>query len=121
MPRALLVKSRSIMKKHAYPMKALRLSVAALATAIALAPSSVVNAEDIDLFVSAATSTTANNNPNVLFIIDNSANWSSENQHWVGAGGESPFKQGQSELRALRTVIQEANDKVNIGLMMFKG
>jgi type IV pilus assembly protein PilY1 len=107
------------MKKHAYPMKALRLSLA-LATALALAPSSVVNAEDIDLFVSAVTATTANN-PNVLFIIDNSSNWSSASQHWVGANGESPFKQGQSELRALRTIIQEATDKVNIGIMMFKG
>jgi type IV pilus assembly protein PilY1 len=106
------------MKKHAYPMKALRLSVAALATALALAPSSVVNAEDIDLFVSAVTATQANN-PNVLFIIDNTANWNANNQHWVGANGESPFKQGQSELRALKRVIEEANDKVNIGLMMF--
>jgi type IV pilus assembly protein PilY1 len=108
------------MKKHANPMKALRLSLAALATGLALAPSSVVNAEDIDLFVSAATSTTANN-PNVLIIIDNSSNWSSASQHWVGAGGQSPFKQGQSELRALRAIVQEATDKVNIGLMMFKG
>jgi type IV pilus assembly protein PilY1 len=108
------------MKKHVYPLKALRLSVAALATSFALAPSSVVNAEDIDLFVSAATATTANN-PNVLIILDNSSNWSSANQHWVGAGGESPFKQGQSELRAIKTVVQEATDKVNIGLMMFKG
>src|SRR5687767_7473979 len=118
MPRVLLVKSRSAMKKHAYPMKALRLSVAALATALALAPSSVVNAEDIDLFVSAVTATQANN-PNVLFIIDNTANWNANNQHWVGANGESPFKQGQSELRALKRVIEEATDKVNIGLMMF--
>jgi len=107
------------MKTHVHPLQALRLSAAALATALALAPSSVVNAEDIDLFVSAATSTTANN-PNVLIILDNSSNWSSANQHWVGAGGESPFKQGQSELRAIRTVVQEATDKVNLGLMMFR-
>jgi type IV pilus assembly protein PilY1 len=107
------------MTKPASTVKALRLSAAALSAALAFAPSSVVNAEDIDLFVSAATATTANN-PNVLFIIDNSSNWSSANQHWVGAGGESPFKQGQSELRALRSVVQEATDKVNIGLMMFR-
>ncbi len=73
-------------------------------------------AEDIDLFVGAAASA---QNPNVLVIIDNSANWNAASQHWVGAGGESPFKQGQSELRALRTVAGELNDKINLGLMLF--
>ena len=102
------------MKKPSWSRK----TAAALAAALALAPAAVVNAEDIDLFVSAATATAAQN-PNVLFIIDNTANWNAANQHWVGPNGESPFKQGQSELRALRRIIQEANDKVNIGLMMF--
>ena len=92
-----------------------------LIAAIACAPASLVRAEDIDLFVSAATASTANN-PNVLIIIDNSANWSAASQHWTSPNpSENPFKQGQSELRALRTVIQESTDKVNIGLMMFRG
>ena len=56
-------------------------------------------AEDIDLFMGAGA---VAQNANVLVIIDNSANWNAASQHWVGAGGESPFKQGQSELRALR-------------------
>jgi type IV pilus assembly protein PilY1 len=92
----------------------------ALAIGLALATPNVPHAEDIDLFVSAATSSTANN-PNVLIIIDNSANWSSNNQHWTSPNpGETPFKQGQSELRALRTLVLESNDKVNLGLAMFR-
>lgn len=98
-------------------MKSVRVLSAALVSALALP--GFAHAEDIDLFVSAATSSTLNN-PNVLIILDNSSNWSSANQHWVGAGGQSPFKQGQSELRALRTIVLEATDKVNLGLMMFR-
>jgi type IV pilus assembly protein PilY1 len=92
----------------------------ALAVGLALASPTAPHAEDIDLFVSAATSSTGNN-PNVLIILDNSANWSSNSQHWTSSiPGESPFKQGQSELRALRTVVLESTDKVNIGLAMFR-
>jgi type IV pilus assembly protein PilY1 len=100
------------MKKSTSPLRTL------LVAALACAPASPLNAEDIDLFVSGTTASTADN-PNVLFIIDNSANWNSNAQHWVGSGGETPFKQGQSELRALKRVIEEATNKVNIGLMMF--
>ena len=89
---------------------------AAIAAALGLAAAQRAAAEDVDLFVGAAATVT---NPNVLIIIDNSANWNSASQHWVGAGGESPFKQGQSELRALRTVAGELNDKINLGLLLF--
>jgi type IV pilus assembly protein PilY1 len=87
-----------------------------IAAALGLVAAQRAAAEDVDLFVGAAASV---QNPNVLVIIDNSANWNAASQHWVGAGGESPFKQGQSELRALRTVAGELNDKVNLGLMLF--
>jgi type IV pilus assembly protein PilY1 len=89
---------------------------AALASALCVASWNHAVAEDIDLFVGAAAST---QNPNVLVIIDNSANWNAASQRWVGAGGESPFKQGQSELRALRNVAGELNDKINLGLALF--
>ena len=68
-------------------------------------------AEDIDLFVSSATN--AATNPNVLIVLDNSANWSAANQGWPGG-----VKQGQSELRSLRTLVNELSDNVNVGLMM---
>ncbi|HYG54824.1 MAG TPA: hypothetical protein VD965_05960, partial [Burkholderiales bacterium] len=75
-------------------------------------------AEDIDLFVSA---TGSGVNPNILIVIDNSANWASASQHWAGG-----LKQGESELRALKTVLNEVRDsssatasKFNLGLMLF--
>jgi type IV pilus assembly protein PilY1 len=70
-------------------------------------------AEDIDLFASAAP-VAGGGRPNVLIVIDNSANWSRNDQHWPGND-----KQGQSELRALLRLLPEVPDTVNIGLVMF--
>src|ERR1051325_4724876 len=92
------------------------LSAAAFGTALVLTPPKLVNAEDIDLFVSAAA--VAATSPNVLIIIDNSANWNSAAQHW-----DANLKQGQSELRAINTVLSNLdgnNPKINLGLMMFR-
>ena len=84
----------------------------ALAAALALcAPGA--QAEDIDLFASASPAAAASR-PNILIVIDNSANWSAANQQWPGG-----LKQGQAELRALRRLLAEVNDNVNVGLMMF--
>ena len=77
-----------------------RLATAAFSFALACTPPALVNAEDIDLFVGAAA--TAATNPNILIIIDNSANWSANNQHW-----EASRKQGESELRALKAILVE--------------
>ena len=85
----------------------------ALSVALVATPPALVNAEDIDLFVGSSTPSDATR-PNVLIIIDNSANWSAANQHWPGGA-----KQGESELRSLRTVVGELTDNVNVGLMMF--
>lgn len=85
---------------------------AAVAAALISAPPSFVSAEDIDLFVGNGPTTTQN--PNVLFILDNTSNWTAANQNWPGG-----VKQGQSELRALKKVIGTLNDKVNVGLMLF--
>ncbi|MBX9811403.1 MAG: hypothetical protein K2Y16_07315 [Burkholderiales bacterium] len=90
-----------------------RLLSIALVAALGAMPPSFVGAEDIDLFVGSAPST-AVTRPNVLVIIDNSANWAAENQHWPGG-----VKQGESELRSLRAVVSEATDKINLGLMLF--
>ncbi len=94
--------------------KALTLTLAASLTWM---PVRQAAAEDIDLFVSGTASSV---DPNILVIIDNSANWSAANQRWPGG-----VKQGQSELRALRTVLNEirpgdsTSSRVNLGLMMF--
>ncbi len=97
-----------------------RFTGTALAVALALKPPMPANAEDIDLFVNAANATATN--PNILIVLDNSANWNSNAQHWPTPSGESGvFKQGQSELRAIKKILGEldgANPKVNLGLMM---
>ena len=84
----------------------------AIAVAFAAFTSSSLYAEDVDLFLGAASSTSTR--PNVLIVIDSSANWSAASQHWAGG-----VKQGQSELRALRTLVGELTDSVNLGLMLF--
>ena len=86
----------------------LRLTATAAAVSMCLYHPAI--AEDIDLFTSPGGS---QNNPNVVIMIDNSANWDAANQHWPGV------KQGQAELRVLRSVVGEVNDKMNLGLMMF--
>ncbi|HYC46522.1 MAG TPA: PilC/PilY family type IV pilus protein [Burkholderiales bacterium] len=80
------------------------------AAALACGPAS---AEDIDLFAQGAPASAASR-PNIIIMIDNSANWSAANQQWPGG-----IKQGEAELKALRRLLAEVNDNVNLGLMMF--
>ena len=67
-------------------------------------------ADDIDIFVGASGGSATN--PNVLVILDNTANWSAANQHWPG------MFQGEAELTALKTVVGTLDDTINVGLMM---
>ncbi|MGA0023072.1 MAG: pilus assembly protein [Burkholderiales bacterium] len=92
-------------------MKKLNILPAIFSVAVLSSPM-IGHAEDIDLFVGSAAAGAATR-PNVLIVIDNSANWAAANQHWPG--GE---KQGQAELRSLRTVVGELGDGINLGLMM---
>ena len=83
----------------------------AVITALPLA-SFIASPEDIDIF-----SVDSGNQvqiPNVLFVIDNSANWSRQSQQWPG--GED---QGQSEVDAIKTVLQDLDSSINVGLMEF--
>ncbi len=76
-------------------------------------------ADDIDIFV--GKSGGSSGNPNVLIVLDNTANWDRASQHWPDTTG----KQGQAELLAIRTVIDglgggaSVDATVNVGLMMF--
>ena len=91
----------------------------ALAIALGAMPPSFVSAEDTDLFVGSPPNATAGR-PNVLFILDNSANWNAQSQHWTDGSA-----QGESELRALRKVVgnlkvnTDNTGTINVGLMMF--
>lgn len=69
-------------------------------------------AEDIDIFVGSSAGTA--DNPNVLIVLDNTSNWARQSQRWP----ESE-QQGQSEVDAIKTVINTLNDQINVGLMEF--
>jgi type IV pilus assembly protein PilY1 len=89
----------------------LRTTAAALAAAVGIG--TAVHAEDIDLFTAPAGGGTA---PNILIVLDNSSNWNRNDQAWALG------KQGESELRALYTVLSDPTlANVNLGLMMLSG
>jgi hypothetical protein len=84
----------------------------ALMLAGLLAMATTGQAEDIDIY-KAPDSPTGVGNPNILIILDNSANWADNAQHFPD------LMQGEAELRALRNVAATLNSGVNFGLMMF--
>lgn len=91
-----------------------RLSRFLLCLSIALA-TPLGYAEDIDIYTRPpSVNHDPSLNPNILVIIDNSANWAAANQGWPGG-----IKQGESELTALRAAVSELDDRTNVGLMMF--
>ncbi|MCY1280798.1 Neisseria PilC beta-propeller domain protein [compost metagenome] len=69
-------------------------------------------AEDIDLFVGSAG--TDSSLPNVIFVLDNTSNWSRQAQKWPGG-----LTQGQSEVRAINNTLPNLVDKVNVGLIEY--
>lgn len=93
---------------------------------------STAQAEDIDIFT--GDSAGSSGDPNVLIVLDNSSNWSANNQGWptdsappVNCGNDCN-KQGYYELKAIRTVLQGLQARVgnssgdlsvNLGLMLF--
>jgi type IV pilus assembly protein PilY1 len=68
-------------------------------------------AEDIDIFTTPASGSGAV--ANVLIVLDNTSNWSANNQGWPGN-----ITQGQAEVDALRQVISKLNSNMNVGLML---
>lgn len=68
-------------------------------------------AEDIDLF--AGPVGVNSGAPNVLFVIDNTANWASKQQGWPDG-----LTQGQAEMRAIRQVVSNLDASINVGVMM---
>jgi type IV pilus assembly protein PilY1 len=74
-----------------------------------------VRADDIDIFM--GTSAGSSDAPNVIFLIDNSTNWSRASQHWPDNGGN----QGQAELAAISATLAALNpvkNPTNVGLAM---
>lgn len=90
-------------------------SLRSLASLIFLAASlisSVVRAEDIDIFMNRSADSSL---PNVIFVLDNTANWSRQSQGWPGG-----VVQGQSEVQAIRNALSKQVGKVNVGLFEFR-
>lgn len=89
-----------------------------LLAALTVAFSVAATAEDIDLYVGG--SEALGIPPNVLLMLDNSANWNNASQAWPDG-----VPQGQSELEAISTVLtalgtDSALGEVNVGLMMLE-
>ncbi len=91
----------------------LRYITAALYCALLLTPLSG-KTEDIDIFLGKSAGSA--DAPNVIFLIDNSPNWSRASQKWPDNGGN----QGEAELAAISEVLDTlaATDEVNIGLAL---
>lgn len=98
-----------------------KLLVVALSCALSFSTFRVAS-EDIDIFSVDVNDTV--NQPNVLIVLDNSANWARQSQQWPGG-----LQQGQSEVRAIRDVILGVagnpalpglpDNSVNVGVMEF--
>lgn len=69
-------------------------------------------ADDIDIFTGASAGKKIN--PNILIVLDNSANWAKKSQQWPDADA-----QGSSEVRAIQDAIAGLDETVNVGLMEF--
>lgn len=52
--------------------------------------------------------------PNILFILDNTANWSRASQKWVGSSTA-----GDAELLAIKNFVAGLTKPANVGLMMY--
>jgi hypothetical protein len=94
------------------PSRHTRLATLLLSAVMALATGSAVS-EDIDIF--SVDQDNSVDKPNVLIVLDNSANWSRQSQQWPGG-----LTQGQSEVRAIKNVINQLPEgSVNVGLLLY--
>ena len=92
-------------------MKSIKL-IHLLACAILATLSLACAADDTEIF-NVPTGSTAPA-PNIIFILDNTANWSKASQHWSG----SPT-QGEAELLAIKNFVAGLTKPANVSLMMF--
>ena len=73
-------------------------------------------AEDIDLFASGLTTEGGSDTlPNVIFVLDNTSNWSRQSQKWPGG-----LEQGQSEVLAIRNTLAALPDNVDVNVGIFE-
>src|SRR5512136_1830527 len=76
-------------------------------------------AEDVDIFGQPPNVTVGA--PNILFILDNSANWSKASQKWptpTMPGAPALSTQGEAELWAIKNLVNGLTKPANVGIMM---
>lgn len=85
------------------------------ALAVLLIAGTQARAEDIDIYTSAGAGSSGA--PNIVFLLDNSANWSRASQRWPDNSGN----QGEAELLAIQNVLagMTSTAAINIGLAMY--
>ena len=88
-------------------------AVTALTIGVLMQPV-IATSQDIDIFIEPTTGTSGA--PNIIFLVDNSPNWSRAAQHWPDNGGN----QGQAELASISSLLDTitASKPANIGLAM---
>ncbi|QYF92864.1 hypothetical protein KY495_19430 [Massilia sp. PAMC28688] len=89
-----------------------QLMTMALCSWLCAAPA-IAAGDDIDIFTGASAGDATN--PRILIVLDNSANWSRASEGWTPRG----TMQGDSELRAIRSVVSRMNPNISIGMMEF--
>ncbi len=94
-----------------------RLINRSLALLCCLVPITLAQAEDIDLFASGLVNgAAAAAVPNVIFVLDNTSNWSRESQKWPDG------TQGQSEVQAIYNTLNKVrsqNKDLNVAIVEF--
>ncbi|MGE3349744.1 MAG: pilus assembly protein [Ramlibacter sp.] len=80
-----------------------------------LLASTAARSEDIDIFTAGSTGTAGA--PNIMFLLDNSANWSRASQKWPDSSGN----QGESELEAIQNLLagMSTTTPINMGLALY--
>ena len=89
----------------------LKLMALSLCASLGAAPI-MATADDIDIFTGASAGAAIN--PRILIVLDNTSNWSRQSQKWPNSNS-----QGQSEVHAIQTVLQDLDSTVSLGLMQF--
>src|SRR4051794_13120863 len=69
-------------------------------------------ADDIDIFTGSSAGTSSA--PNIMFLLDNTPNWSNQSQHWP----DNNASQGEAEVAAITSVMQTLQSASNVGLAL---
>jgi hypothetical protein len=85
--------------------------------------SMAVCAEDIDIFANGLTqSATEDSAPNIIFVLDNTSNWSRQNQQWPARNVNGVVvneDQGQAQVAAIKAALGALGGGINVAILEF--